>query len=141
MQKKNSYDSWQAINSLLNKKSKSIQISELSVGNRSVKGDENIAYSFNDYFSTIGPKFANNVINIDSDPMRFVPSVLNTFCFRNISAYELMEAVAQIKTNTSPGIDGISAKLLKDAWDTISESLANIFNLSLQSRIFPDDWN
>ena len=51
-----------------------------------------------------------------------------------------MEAVSQIKTNKSPGIDCISAKLLKDAGDTISESLANIFNLSLQSGIFPDDW-
>ena len=51
-----------------------------------------------------------------------------------------MEAVAQIKTNRSPGIDCISAKLLNDAGDTISESLANIFNLSLQSGIFPDDW-
>ena len=29
---------------------------------------------------------------------------------------------------------------LKDAGDTISESLANIFNLSLQSGIFLDDW-
>ena len=88
---KNSYDSWQAINSLLNKKSKSIQISELNVENRSVKGDENIASSFNDYVSTIEAKRANNLTDIDSDPMRFVPSVSNTFCFRNISAHELME--------------------------------------------------
>ena len=51
-----------------------------------------------------------------------------------------MEAVAQIKTNKSPGIDGISAKLLMEAGDTISEYLANIFNLSLQSGIFPVDW-
>ena len=48
--------------------------------------------------------------------------------------------IAQIKTNKSPGIDYLSAKLLKDVGDTISESLANIFNLSLQSGIFPDDW-
>ena len=78
--------------------------------------------------------------DIDSDPMRFVPSVSNTFCFQNISAHELMEAVAQIKTNQPPGTDCISAKLLKDAGDIISESLANIFNLSLQSGIFPDEW-
>ena len=117
-----------------------MQISELNVGNRSVKGDENIVFSFNDYFATIGAKLANNVTDIDSDPKRFVPSVSNTFCFRNISAHELMEALAQIKSNKSPGIDGISAKLLKDAGDTIRESLANIFNLSLQSGIFPDDW-
>ena len=66
---KNRYDSWQAINKLLNKKSKSIQISELNVGNRSVKGNENIASSFHDYFSTIGAKLANNVTDIDSDPI------------------------------------------------------------------------
>ena len=51
-----------------------------------------------------------------------------------------MEEVAQIKINKSPGIDGIGAKLLKDAEDTICECLANIFNLSLQSGIFLDDW-
>ena len=36
------------------------------------------------------------------------------------------------------GIDGISARLLKDPGDTVNESL--VFNLSLQSGIFPDDW-
>ena len=131
---KYSNDSWQAINSLLNKKSKSIQISELNVENRSVKGDENIASSLNDYFSTIGAKPANNLTDIDTDPMRFVPSVSNA-CFRNISAHEVMEAVAQIKTNKSPGIDCTCAKLLKDAGDTISESLANISNLSLFEKL------
>ena len=47
-----------------------MQISELNVGNRPVKGDENIVFSFNDYFSTIGAKLANNVTDIDSDPKR-----------------------------------------------------------------------
>jgi hypothetical protein len=50
---KNSYDSWQAINSLLNKRSKTTEIPELQIENQSVKGDENIASCFNDYFSTI----------------------------------------------------------------------------------------
>ena len=89
-----------------------MQISELNVGNRPVKGDENIVFSFNDYFSTIGAKLANNVTDIDSDPKRFVPSVSNTFCFRNISAHELMEALAQIKSNKSPGIRGETRALI-----------------------------
>ena len=77
---------------------------------------------------------------MDANPLRFVPSVANTFSFHNIAAQEFMETFAQIKTNKSPGIDGISAKLLKDAGNTITESLVNIFNLSLRSGIFPDDW-
>ena len=40
----------------------------------------------------------------------------------------------------SPGLDKISTKFLKDADDTISKSLRKIFNLSLQTEIFPDDW-
>jgi hypothetical protein len=137
---KNSYDSWQAINSLLNKRSKTTEIPELQIENRSVKGDENIASCFNDYFSTVGSKLASNVTGIDSDPLRFVPPVTNTFYFQNISVLELTKTIAQIKIKKSPGIDGIYAKLLKDAGDTINESLVSIFNLSLQSGIFPDDW-
>ena len=38
------------------------------------------------------------------------------------------------------GLDGISVKLLKDTSDVIAQPLANIFNLSLQTGIFPDDW-
>ena len=96
---KNSYDSWQAINSLLNKRSKTTEIPELQIENRSVKGDENIASCFNDYFSTVGSKLASNVTGIDSDPLRFVPPVTNTFYFQNISVLELPKTIAQIKIN------------------------------------------
>ena len=125
---------------MLNKKSKSTEISELINENQTVKGDENIASCFNDYFATIGSRLTSNSTVVDADPLRLVPSVANTFSFHNIAAQEFMETLAQIKTNKSPGIDSISAKLLKDAGDTITESLVNIFNLSLRSGIFPDDW-
>ena len=42
--------------------------------------------------------------------------------------------------NHAPVLEKISTKLLKDADNTISESLWKIFNLSLQQGIFPDDW-
>ncbi len=53
---KNSYDSWQTINSLLNKKSKTTEINQLKMDNRIITGDQNIAACFNDYFATIGSK-------------------------------------------------------------------------------------
>ena len=34
----------------------------------------------------------------------------------------------------------MSVKLSKDTSDVIAQPLANIFNLSLQTGIFPDDW-
>ena len=43
-------------------------------------------------------------------------------------------------TCKSAGIDKISIKLIKAAGRTILNSLKNIFNLSLNTGIFPDDW-
>ena len=45
-----------------------------------------------------------------------------------------------MKTKKSPGTDGITTKLLKDAGHTVAESLVKIFNLSIQTAIFPDEW-
>ncbi|CAB4041085.1 Hypothetical predicted protein [Paramuricea clavata] len=40
----------------------------------------------------------------------------------------------------STGLDKISTKLIKQAGDTITESLLEVFNISLRTGIFPDDW-
>ncbi len=45
-----------------------------------------------------------------------------------------------LKPKKSLGIDGICIKLLKAAGDIILDSLGTIFNLSLQTGIYPDDW-
>ena len=46
-----------------------------------------------------------------------------------------------MKTCKSAGIDKISVKLIQAAGRTILNSLKNIFNLFLNTGIFPDDWN
>jgi hypothetical protein len=45
-----------------------------------------------------------------------------------------------MKTCKSAGIDKISVKLIQAARKTILKSLKNIFNSSLNTGIFPDDW-
>ena len=45
-----------------------------------------------------------------------------------------------MKANTSAGIDKISVRLLQEAGTTILESLHYIFNLSIKTGIFPEDW-
>lgn len=64
----------------------------------------------------------------------------NSFHFRNIIYLEALDEINNLKTKKAQGIDGVSTKLLKDAGDTVLEPLVNIFNMSLQTGIFPDDW-
>ena len=51
------------------------------------------------------------------------------------------EAVARtinnMKENKSPGVDGISPKILKETVEQISKPLAHVFNMSLQEGIVP----
>ena len=48
--------------------------------------------------------------------------------------------INNMKENTSPGVDGISPKILKETVEQISRPLAHVFNMSLQKEIVPLEW-
>ena len=45
-----------------------------------------------------------------------------------------------MKERKSPGVDGISPKILKETVEQISTPLAHVFNMSLQEGIVPLEW-
>ena len=45
-----------------------------------------------------------------------------------------------MKVSKSPGVDGISPKILKETVEQISMPLAHVFNMSLQEGIVPLEW-
>ena len=51
-----------------------------------------------------------------------------------------MTKFGQMKTTKSSGYDKISMRLLQAAGSSILDPLAYIFNQSIRTRIFPDDW-
>ena len=48
--------------------------------------------------------------------------------------------ISNMKENKSPGVDGISPKILKETVEQISTPLAHVFNMTLQEGIVPVDW-
>ena len=120
----------------------STSLTQLNVDDQVITGDTNIADCFNQYFSFIHRlyKLSNNVQNINVDPMTFVTPTESSFHFSCISVQETFDALNQLNLKKSPGLDGISVRLLKDTSDVIAQPLANIFNLSLRTAIFPDEW-
>lgn len=57
--------------------------------------------------------------------------------FNNITYEELCTIVKRLKNNKSPGIDGISNKLIKKLPNTAIQQLVNIFNACFQQSYFP----
>ena len=52
---------------------------------------------------------------------------------------ELKDAFFSLQTNKSPGDDGIGFNVVKNCFGPVSTPLLNIFNLSLEKGIFPDE--
>ena len=48
--------------------------------------------------------------------------------------------VSSLWVNKATGLDGISARLLKEACPEIVPSLTHIINLSIRCGYFPDEW-
>ena len=62
------------------------------------------------------------------------------FNFRTIEVKEVRAAFAKIKTAKSFGIDNIFSYFLKLALPFIENSLAFLFNTSIETSQFPDSW-
>ena len=52
----------------------------------------------------------------------------------------IVTKIEKLKDNKSPGIDGITPKLLKEIAEEISVPLAIMFNLSLREGTVPHRW-
>ena len=135
----NSKESWNIINELLNKKSKTTSIKELIIDHNTITHDKDIANEFNKFFCKIGPRLAENIPRSDLDPLYYVTPEKNVFEFRNVTSAELVSVIKKMKVSKSAGLDKISSKLLKAAGSAIIESLTYLFNLVLNTGIFPDD--
>ena len=57
-----------------------------------------------------------------------------------ITTKEVKKRIDKLKTQSSPGLDGITPRLLKETKDEIAPLLARIFRESLRTGVVPRDW-
>ena len=65
---------------------------------------------------------------------------MNKFKLNPFDVQFTLKQLSQLKTNKAIGLDQISARLLKDSASVIADSLALLFNRSLDSGNFPSLW-
>ncbi|CAB3999680.1 Hypothetical predicted protein [Paramuricea clavata] len=124
---KNSKESWRTINVLLNKKPKTSEVKELDINGQLITDNDKIADAFNQYFSTIGSTLSDKITGNCTDPMNFVtPLDGSIFNFTSITLQETIDALNEIKTKKSPGLDAISIRLLKDASNIVAGPLQDV---------------
>ena len=87
---------------------------------------------------SVWPILPSNILITNTDPS--ITPVSTSFEFHAITNDELIKVVKNLKTNKSPGLDNVSTKLVKEAGNSIIPSPNHLFNLSLSTGIFSQDW-
>jgi hypothetical protein len=95
----------------------------------------------NDYFTSIGSKLGNKIKDQFKPKLHASTTTFpHSFQFKEVHELTVFQELSKLKTNKATGLDGISAKLLKDSVCVIAPTLTNILNLSLLCGSFPDIW-
>ena len=106
--------------------------------------DCDIAGYMNNFFVNIGnpvsPTDTNTNNTVSLCPSQSVLNNEEDFHIDSISKKEVEALVDKINVSKSSGISLLSSKLLKDSFQALSEKLTHLFNFSIRTAIFPDQW-
>ena len=123
---------WKTINQVINKKSNTTVVPNLTVDGQTIRGNKAIASSMNEYFCSIGNKLSEKISNkanpllsgkypFEIPPLSFSFSAI-------IMADKLSSTLNNMKTLHGSGHDGIASFYLKIALPVVGGSLCDLFN-------------
>lgn len=135
---------WNIINELTSKNRKSSLITEVDLNGHLINDANKIADAFNDHFSSIGPRLADK-ISFNEKNRSYVDflSYQNdnvSFHLKETNQSTVFILLSQLSRSKATGLDKISSRLLRECSDLIAESLSLIFNRSIITGIFPNEW-
>ena len=135
---KNPKQFWNKIKTIINTTDK-LNINKIRVDNTIVHDSLDIAHIFNQHFTTVCSSLPSDsgLFKVSSN---HIPACYSSFSFRKISPLEVLNAINDLKVNSSPGLDGLENRLIKLASHVLIYPLADLFNLSLSTCELPNVW-
>jgi hypothetical protein len=139
---------WKNISELVstNKKSEPIQISQFfnkkdcTPSDRNYCSSKEVADKFNDYYVGVGAELASKVpvagCVIDDEQYR----TQMQFHLVPVTERQLEDCVRELRGGSAPGVDGITADIIKENFYYLKHPLLHLVNLSLQQGTFPDSF-
>ena len=92
----------------------------------------------NNFFTEIGPKLAEGFMPENWEPVGQEQGNKLSECATNFR--EVHKLCKEIKIMKSSGYSHLSSRILKDSFMVLATQLTYLFNLSLSTAIFPEDW-
>ena len=102
-----------------------------------------ISEAFNEHFVSLCERLAEEIPEsafTSGDYLSKTKKNSAKFVFGKIQPNQIIKMLRKLKNGKASGSNLISNKFLKISKDIIAQSLCDIFNASIESKIFPDDF-
>ena len=128
---------WNCINKLIGKNKKKNSLIKLKVDNSEIEPD-NVADSFNHFFTSVGQELKNNITtrNVNFSSFLDPPNIQSIF-LNSATAPEVERIICSIKCSKVGG-DQPKGKIFKLVSLALSEPICFIFNQIILSSVYPD---
>ena len=132
-------DTWETINKLIIKRSKTTSITSAVEDYVLITEPDGIADSMNKHFCSIEEQPGKNIPNKSNIFINEnLLNVRTTFRFSPLTPKQLMKTMSEFKTSKGFGVDNISSSFLKQGMPILASSLSEFLNLSMSIGQFPD---
>ena len=132
---------WRTLNDIsgLGKNEKGRKCSKLTDENGNTYEKQDAAEFLNNFYANVGPNLAEKHNNkwVKEDCKINVSS---SFTFQWVNENEVKRLIKEIDITKSSAIEGLSTRLIKDAFEVLTFELAYIYNSCLCYGIFPKAW-
>ena len=136
-------ETWATINKLVNNRSKTTNISSLTVDRSSVTDSVGIANSMNEFFCNVGSELCKDIPDAENGLLKgeYAINPTNaTFSISPVVSKQVSLAMSKFKTSNGFGLDEISSFFLKTGMSILPEPSSQLLNLSLPAGIFLYQW-
>ena len=141
--KNDSRRTWQTTNELPSRKSNTSAIKKLIVNGVSINKTTDLANLLNEHFSTVGLKLTNEIpweANSDKSCLEYLNISDQRFCFIPTNSSQVFSLLNKRSKSKASGLKKICARLICECANLICISICKVFNCSLTTGIFRDDW-
>ena len=130
----------ETINELTSRKSSKTVINEMEYNEVNSGDQTDIAEMLNSFFTEIGLGLSRDVTEVDKSFEELLTETDKNFVFEKTTPTHVFALLSKLCKSKATGLDNISAKLLRECPDVLAESLTHLFNQSIMTGIFPDEW-
>ena len=135
---------WKILKQAMGRDVKATSIDHVKLGDDDIISDKlKISEAFNEHFVFLGERLAEEIPESAFTSGNYLSKTKKNsakFVFRKIQPNQIIKLLSKLKNGKASGLNLISNKFLKISKDKIAQSLCDIFNASIESKAFPDNF-